>query len=211
MASLCQGLQGSTSHNYEDGGGPGNPEQLNNRDVLFEKLTQGEEPVAVYVWKPQGMKIVVTNNGQEAKFVGGGQLLGKISLLKSTLPAETTTSNGQPGSKGVANPEEKGKPEDGLKSHGLKEMSSAQKASNFKERLDTIFEELEVDSNKILNGHPEAKAKVKSILEKYIDVFAEPGQEVGETDLLEFNVELVQDAKPYKARAHPLNPKKGMI
>ena len=49
---------------------PGNPEQLNNRDVLFEKLTQGEEPVAVYVWKPQGLKIAVTNHGHDAKFVG---------------------------------------------------------------------------------------------------------------------------------------------
>ena len=58
---------------------PGNPEQLNNRDVLFEKLTQGEEPVAVYVWKPQGMKIAVTNHEQDAKFVGAGQLLGSIS------------------------------------------------------------------------------------------------------------------------------------
>merc|ERR1711867_165837 len=122
-------------------------------------------------------------------------------------PTETPTSKGQPGPKGVANPEGKGKPEGGLKSHGLKEMSRAQETSHFKERLDAIFEELEVDNNKILNGHPEAKAKVKGILEKYIDVFAEPGQEVGETDLLEFNVELVEDAKPYKARVRPLNPK----
>ena len=55
------------------------------------------------------------------------------------------TSNGQP--EGVANPE--GKPEDGLKYHGLKEMSSAQRASDFSERLDAIFEELEVDNNRI--------------------------------------------------------------
>ena len=97
------------------------------------------------------------------------------------------------------NPEEKGKPEDGPKSHGLKEMSSRQKASDFKERLDAIYKELEVDNNKILNGHPEAKAKVKSILEEYMDVFAEPGQDIGETDLIEFNIELTEDAKPYKA------------
>ena len=75
------------------------------------------------------------------------------------------TSNGQP--EGVANPE--GKPEDGLEYHGLKEMSSAQGASDFKERLDAIFEELEVDRNRILNGHQEAKAKVKSIFERHID------------------------------------------
>merc|ERR1711888_366785 len=94
-------------------------------------------------------------------------LLGKISLL-STLPAKVRTSNGQLKPKGVANPEGKGKPGDGLRYHGLKEMSSAQGASDFKERLDAIFEELEVDKNRILNGHPEAKAKVKSILEKYM-------------------------------------------
>ena len=129
------------------------------------------------------------------------------SLMESTLPNETTTSNGQPQPKGVMNPEVKGKPEDGPKSHGLKEMSSRQEASDFKERLNAIFEELEVDKNEILNCNPEAKAKVKSILEKYMDVFAEPGHEVGETDLLEFNVELVEDAKPYKARVRPLNPK----
>ena len=189
-------------------GFPGtDPEQLNKREVLFEKRKQGGEPVAVYVWKPQGMKIVVTNHEQDAKFVGAGQLLGKISLLESTLPTETITSDGQPRSKGVANPEEKGKPEDGPKSHGLKEMSSRQKASDFKERLDAIYKELEVDNNKILNGHPEAKAKVKSILEEYMDVFAEPGQDIGETDLIEFNIELTEDAKPYKVRIHPLNPK----
>ena len=73
--------------------------------------------------------------------------------------------------------------------------------------MDATFEELEADNKKILNGHPEATAKVKSILEKYTDVFTEPGHEVGETDLLEFNVELIEDAKPYKARVHPLNPK----
>ena len=102
-------------------GFPGtDPEQLNNKCVLFEKLKQGEEPVAVYIWKPQGMKIVVTNHEQDAKFVGAGQLLGKISLMESTLPDETTTSNGQPQPKGVMNPEVKGKPEDGPKSHGLK-------------------------------------------------------------------------------------------
>ena len=87
-------------------GFPGDPEQLNNREVLFEKRKQGEDPVAIYVWKPQGMKIAVTNHEQDAKFVGAGQLLGKISLL-STLPAKMKTSNGQP--EGVINPE--GKPE----------------------------------------------------------------------------------------------------
>ena len=46
------------------------PEQLNNQCVLFEKLKQGEEPVAVYTWKPQKIKIVVTNNEKDAKFVG---------------------------------------------------------------------------------------------------------------------------------------------
>ena len=42
------------------------------------------------------------------------------SLMESTPPDETTTSNGQPQPKGVMNPEVKGKPEDGPKSHGLK-------------------------------------------------------------------------------------------
>merc|ERR1712112_31744 len=145
-------------------GFPGtDPEQLNNKCVLFETLKEGEDPLAVYIWKPQGIKIVVTNHEQDAKFVEAGQLLGKISLMESTLPDETTTSNGQPKPNGVANPEGKGKTEDGPKSHGLKEMSSAQKASDFKERLDAIFEELEVDKNEILNCNPEAKAKVKSI------------------------------------------------
>ena len=36
---------------------------------------------------------------------------GQDKYSETTLPAETTTSNGQPGSKGVMNPEEKGKPE----------------------------------------------------------------------------------------------------
>ena len=40
-----------------------------------------------------------------------------------------------------------------------------------------------------------------------MDVFADPGYEVGENNLLELNVELVEDAKPYKARVCSLNPK----
>ena len=145
-AKACRAVPPTTTRmvEVEIKGFPGDPEQLNNREVLFEKRKQGEDPVAIYVWKPQGMKIAVTNHEQDAKFVGAGQLLGKISLL-STLPAEMKTSNGQP--EGVANPE--GKPQDGLKYHGLKEMSSAQRASDFSERLDAIFEELEVDNNRI--------------------------------------------------------------
>ena len=36
--------------------------------VLFKKMKQGED-IAVYIWKQQGMKILVTNHKQDAKFV----------------------------------------------------------------------------------------------------------------------------------------------
>ena len=58
-----------------------------------------------------------------------------------------------------------------------------------------------------MEKHPKVKKKVKEIIRSYSDVFAEPGQEVGETNLLEFNIELVEDTKPHKARVRPLNPK----
>ena len=53
MANLCQSLHGSTPTTMrkvevEIRGFPGTDlEQLNKHDVLFEKLKQGEEPVAV--------------------------------------------------------------------------------------------------------------------------------------------------------------------
>ena len=62
-----------------------------------------------------------------------------------------------------------------------------------------------------MNGHPEARAKVKIILEKYMGVSAEPEDEVGETDLPEFNVELIEDAKHTKQEYAPLTQDKGMI
>ena len=87
-------------------------------------MKQGEQPAAVYMWKQQGMKKMVTKHEQDAKFVRAGQLLDKISLMGSTLPDDTTTSNGHLLPKGVYNQEGRRKPEDGPKSPGLKEISS---------------------------------------------------------------------------------------
>ena len=81
-AKACKAVPPTTTRmvEVEIKGFPGDPEQLNDREVLFEKRKQGEDDVAIYVWKPQGMKIAVTNHEQDAKFVGAEQLLGKISL-----------------------------------------------------------------------------------------------------------------------------------
>ena len=54
-----------------------------------------------------GNEIVVIYHEQDAKFVGAGQLLGKISLMGSTLPDETTTSNRNLLPERVTNPEGK--------------------------------------------------------------------------------------------------------
>ena len=49
--------------------------------------------------------------------------------------------------------------------------------------------------------------KVVKLISEYMDVFSSPEEVFGKTDLLEFDIDLKEGAKPAKARCRPLNPK----
>ena len=72
--------------------------------------------------------------------------------------------------------------------------------------MDALYKELKIEENPILQKNPTVKEKVKELVSKFKDVFAEPGQEVGQTNLIQFDIELVKNAKPHKSRVRPLNP-----
>ena len=86
-------------------------------------------------------------------------------------------------------------------------MEEANSSENTKSRkVDALYNELKIEDNPILQKNPEVKEKVKKLVKKFKDVFAEPGQEVEETDLIEFDRELLQNTRPHKSSARLLNP-----
>ena len=53
-----------------------------------------------------------------------------------------------------------------------------------------------MDENIMLQSQPDLQKKVKDMIIKYSDVLSSPEKQIGLTDLIEFDVELVKDAKP---------------
>ena len=51
------------------------------------------------------------------------------------------------------------------------------------------------------------KEELKMVIQDYADAFAAPKCQIGTTDLIQFDIELKEDAKPVKHRLRPLNPK----
>ena len=75
------------------------------------------------------------------------------------------------------------------------------------ENLENLYKELKLDENKMLLEHPAMMTKVKETIRKYKNVFSNPEQTIGRTNLMEFNIQLEEGAKPVKAKVRPLNPK----
>ena len=70
----------------------------------------------------------------------------------------------------------------------------------------TLFKELQLEENEILQDNPRIKAQVETLISEYKDVFSNPEQTIGRTDLIEFKIELEPGAQPKKAKTRPLNP-----
>mgnify|MGYP003312821645 CR=1 FL=1 len=75
---------------------------------------------------------------------------------------------------------------------------------------DTAFTELrqklKLDDNDLLTRNPHIKAQLLEIIKNYQHVFADPESEVGETDLVEFDIEVKPGTQPYRSKVRPLNP-----
>ena len=69
-----------------------------------------------------------------------------------------------------------------------------------------VIEELKIEENEMLKSKPEIKMKLKELITKYKDVFSNPDAQIGTTTLMEFDIQLKEDATPAAHRLRPLNP-----
>ena len=80
-------------------------------------------------------------------------------------------------------------------------------SSEEKKMVEKLWLELKLNQNKILKGKTDIQRKVKEILRKRWKVFSSETKLIGETDLIEFEVELEEKARPFRGKVRPLNPK----
>lgn len=74
------------------------------------------------------------------------------------------------------------------------------------EDVKQVFEDLKLDDNEYLKADKDKMKVVKRLLKRYAHIFANKKQEIGETDMIEFDVVLKPGSRPVKAKVRPLNP-----
>lgn len=73
-------------------------------------------------------------------------------------------------------------------------------------RIQFIKEKLHLEENEMLKGKPDIKSKLIKIALDHFDIFSLDDTDIGNCDLMKYDIELTDDAKPVKARNIPLNP-----
>ena len=74
------------------------------------------------------------------------------------------------------------------------------------EKIQELWTQLKLEENQLLSDRPDVREKVRQVLRKHWKVFSTESRLIGETDLLEFEVELEPGAKPHRGKVRPLNP-----
>ena len=69
-----------------------------------------------------------------------------------------------------------------------------------------LKQKLKLDENELLNRNPQIKEQLIGLIKEYQDVFADPESQVGETDLVEFDIEVKPGSIPHRSKVRPLNP-----
>jgi hypothetical protein len=70
-----------------------------------------------------------------------------------------------------------------------------------------VVEDMGLRNNPLLKENPEIMKKAIALVKEYADIFGEKGKkEVGETDMVEFEVTLKEGSKPVRQKVRPLNP-----
>ena len=75
-----------------------------------------------------------------------------------------------------------------------------------KAKVQELWKQLKLDENAMLKTRPDLHQRVWQILKKQWTVFSSEAQIIGQTDLIEFEVELVPGTKPFRGKVRPLNP-----
>ena len=73
-------------------------------------------------------------------------------------------------------------------------------------RIKFIKDKLKLDDNVIIKNQPDVKAKLIKIALDHFDIFSLNESDIGNCDLLQYDIELTDEARPVKARNIPLNP-----
>ena len=73
-------------------------------------------------------------------------------------------------------------------------------------KIQRLWQQLNLDTNTFLRGRPDLQERVWKVLKKFHEVFASETRIIGETSLIQFEVELILHAKPYRGKVRPLNP-----
>ena len=90
---------------------------------------------------------------------------------------------------------------------GIRTETDVAKGSPEEEKkVKELWTQLKLDENVMLRARPDLHEKVYHILKKHWTVFSSEAQVIGQTDLLEFEVELVPGTKPFRGKVRPLNP-----
>ena len=74
------------------------------------------------------------------------------------------------------------------------------------EKVKALWTQLKLDENAMLKARPDLHERVYDILKKHWTVFSSEAKVIGETDLIEFEVELLPNTKPFRGKVRPLNP-----
>ena len=153
-------------------------------DVMIERKASGltglEVVTALYA-KGQDKIAVLNQRGNDVIIKKGVQIAEKRLVKPREADKRNADSADQTGIKKVH--------EDGV------------------DRLAEIWDELGLEKNEVLKDKPRLKRKLARLLDEYQEVFSDPENMYGKTDMMEFSVELKEGTRPVKARCRPLNPK----
>merc|ERR1711973_481748 len=76
-----------------------------------------------------------------------------------------------------------------------------------RKRVEDLMQELRLEDNEVMQRNPDAKKKMKKILEEYESVFTSGSRTVGSTPKeFEFQIKVKPDSKPVKQTLRPLHP-----
>ena len=150
-------------------------------EILMENddMNQMETVEAIYSWKRNGNRIAVMNNADQDFKVLKNSSLGFISQVE--IDQEENEKQTQ---------------------------SYLEKINSISDdHREQVVEDLGLRKNPLLKENPEIQEKAIALVKEYADIFGEKGKkEVGETDLVEFEITLKEGAKPVRQKVRPLNP-----
>ena len=156
-----------------------------------------EVPPAVYLITEDQGKIAVANHGSEDLVIDKGCRIGKFTELCKEKSEQINRIKPKKRKNKILsyNPE------------GTDLDNTSPPPVYDEEDVKRVFKELDLDNNEYLKQSEEYLDRAKQLVREFVDVFSSDKQVIGVTDLIEFEIELKENARPVKSKSRPLNPK----